>query len=125
MAGTALFVYGTLTDEGLVVVLTGRRFVRRPARLEGYERVVPARGYPYVVPRAGRHVEGFLVEDVDAASLRRLDTYEDEGRLYLRRPAEVVVAGDRRTCEVYVGRAALTAPRARGPGRGRRPASGG
>src|SRR5579871_4601369 len=89
MAGTALFVYGTLTDEGLVVVLTGRRFVRRPARLEGYERVVPARGYPYVVPRAGRHVEGFLVEDVDAASLRRLDTYEDEGRLYLRRPADL------------------------------------
>jgi len=90
-------------DDARLESVTGQRFARRAARLEGFERVAPARGYPYVVPRAGAHVDGHLIENVDAASLRRLDTYEDEGRLYLRRPVEVVVGGERVACETYVG----------------------
>ncbi len=103
MAGTALFVYGTLMSEAHLYSLTGRRFPRRRARLEGYERILPNQGYPYVVPKAGGQVEGFLLDDVDAASLRTLDAYEDEGHLYLRRPAEVIAAGRRWPCETYVG----------------------
>ncbi len=103
LGGVALFVYGTLMDDARLESVTGQRFARRAARLEGFERVAPARGYPYVVPRAGAHVDGHLIENVDAASLRRLDTYEDEGRLYLRRPVEVVVGGERVACETYVG----------------------
>ena len=103
LGGVALFVYGTLMDDARLESVTGQRFARRAARLEGFERVAPARGYPYVVPRAGARVDGHLIENVDAASLRRLDTYEDEGRLYLRRPVEVVVGGERVACETYVG----------------------
>ena len=92
-------------DDARLRSVTGQQFARRAARLEGFERIAPARGYPYVVPKAGAHVDGHLIEDVDAASLRRLDTYEDEGRLYFRRPVEVVVGGERVACETYVGNA--------------------
>ena len=103
MPTTALFVYGTLIDEGRLRSLTGRTFPRRPARLDGYERVTPPGGYPYVVPKPGSTVDGWLVEDVDATSLARLDAYEDEGRLYWRRTAAVHVDGVAVGCEVYVG----------------------
>lgn len=103
MAGTSLFVYGTLMSEAHLYSLTGRRFPRRPARLEGYERILPNQGYPYCVPKSGGQVEGFLIEDVDAASLATLDRYEDEGRLYHRRPVEVLVDRRRVPCETYLG----------------------
>src|SRR5229473_2228585 len=97
MGGVALFVYGTLMDEERLEQLTGRRFPRRRATLERFARVVAAHGYPTIVPQAGARVE-----DVDAASLAALDVYEDAGRLYARRSAEVLVAGERIPCEVYV-----------------------
>jgi len=103
MAGASLFVYGSLISESRLHSLTGRRFPTRRARLEGFERVLPGRGYPYVVPRPGGRVEGLLLEEIDPASLRALDAYEDEGHLYLRRPVEVTVEGRRVPCETYVG----------------------
>src|SRR2546426_2157212 len=102
MGSVALFVYGTLMDEDRLAQLTGRRFPRRRAALEGFARVVAAHGYPTIVPRAGGRVEGVLLENVDAASLAALDAYEDEGRLYARSAAEVVVDGERVACEGYV-----------------------
>jgi gamma-glutamylcyclotransferase (GGCT)/AIG2-like uncharacterized protein YtfP len=110
MPGGALFVYGTLTDPECVVAVTGRRFARRPARLDGYARIAPAGGYPYVVPRAGASVDGFVLDGLDADALRALDRYEDEGRLYVRTPVEVAVAGERVACETYVGALIARAP---------------
>ena len=103
MTGAALFVYGTLMSEARLHALTGRRFPRRPARLEGFERIRPLHGYPYIVPTPGGAVEGFLIEGVDPAALGALDAYEDEGRLYLRRPVEVLVGERRVPCETYIG----------------------
>jgi len=103
MPGAGLFVYGTLMDEEQVFAVTGHRFPARAARLEGHERIAPHGGYPYVVPAPGSHVDGLLLEGIDAASLRALDRYEDEGRLYLRRPVEVSVGDARVACETYVG----------------------
>src|SRR5215510_7295018 len=103
MPGTALFVYGSLLDEARLEALTGRRFPRRPARLEGYERIAPPGDYPYIVARPGAAVDGVLIEDVDDDSLRGLDRYEDEGRLYARQPVEVVAGDVRIACETYVG----------------------
>jgi hypothetical protein len=48
-------------------------------------------------------VDGLLVDDIDAASLRKLDAYEDEGRLYLRQPVWVSVGDERVAAETYVG----------------------
>src|SRR5439155_9200026 len=111
--GVELFVYGTLMDEERVFAVTGRRFPARPARLEGYRRIMSGRGYPYVAPAPGSHVDGLLLEGIDAASLRALDRYEDEGTLYLRQRVEVIVAGAWVGCETYVGAGIRAAP---GPG---------
>jgi len=111
MPGVSLFVYGTLTEESRLESLTGRRFPRRPARLDGYERIEGAAGrYPYLAARPGACADGFLVEDIDPASLRALDAYEDEGRLYVRRRVEVTAEGRRVACETYVGAAIGEAP---------------
>jgi gamma-glutamylcyclotransferase (GGCT)/AIG2-like uncharacterized protein YtfP len=103
VASASLFVYGTLMSEARLYSLTGRRFPRRRARLDGFARILPRGGHPYIVPRLGAHVVGVLLEGVDADSLGRLDAYEDEGRLYHRRPVEVMAAGRRVACETYVG----------------------
>jgi gamma-glutamylcyclotransferase (GGCT)/AIG2-like uncharacterized protein YtfP len=83
--------------------VTGKRFARRPARLAGYRRVVGSHGYPDLVASPGSEVDGFLIDDVDPASLRALDTYEDEGRLYRRQPVRVRVEGALVDCDVYIG----------------------
>jgi gamma-glutamylcyclotransferase (GGCT)/AIG2-like uncharacterized protein YtfP len=103
MAGARLFVYGTLLDDERVVAVTGRRFASRPARLDGWRRVLPRRGYPYLVPDAGAGVDGRVLEGLDDAGLAALDRYEDAGRLYHRRRVVVHVDGDALECEVYVG----------------------
>ena len=110
----SLFVYGTLTDDARVEAVVGRRLPRRPALLEGYERVEQAGSYPYVVPRDGARVEGVLLDEVDDGALARLDAYEDEGGLYVRREVVAVADGRRVTCEVYVGSGIIRGARGRG-----------
>ena len=90
-------------DEARVEAVVGRRLPRRPAALEGFERIHPAGSYPYVVPRTGATVEGVLLDEVDDTALARLDAYEDEGGLYVRQETVALVAGLRVACEVYVG----------------------
>ena len=99
----SLFVYGTLMDEGRARAIVGRPLPRRPAELPGYERIAPDGGYPYVVPHEGGAVSGILLDEIDDAALARLDAYEDEGGLYIRREAVALVDGRRVTCQVYVG----------------------
>lgn len=100
-----LFVYGTLVDLRRVEALTGRQFVRVEATLEGFERLEPDGGYPYVLPKPGGSVAGLLLKNIDTASLHRLDEYEAEGDLYLRREVEVLVAGQPIRAMTYVGHA--------------------
>ena len=103
MAGVSLFVYGTLLSDALVRKLTGRVFPKRPATLDGFERVEPPGDYSYITRRPGARVEGYLLDGVDAASLARLDAYEGDG--YIRTTLEVTVGdGARVACESYVGR---------------------
>jgi gamma-glutamylcyclotransferase (GGCT)/AIG2-like uncharacterized protein YtfP len=101
--GHRLFVYGTLMSQRQLVAVTGRPFPTRAATLHDYERIIPPGDYPYVVPRPGGVVDGTLVEDLDAEALAALDAYEEVGRLYTRRPAEVLVDGTAVPCDVYVG----------------------
>ncbi|HEV7733364.1 MAG TPA: gamma-glutamylcyclotransferase family protein [Candidatus Binatia bacterium] len=96
-----LFVYGTLVDRSVQHRVTGRAFPARPARLTGWVRRTAV--YPYVVPSPGDGVDGVLLDDVDDASLARLDAYEDAGRLYERRQVTVMVDGAPVGCDVYVG----------------------
>jgi gamma-glutamylcyclotransferase (GGCT)/AIG2-like uncharacterized protein YtfP len=100
-----LFVYGTLRDPDCQRAVTGRAFPGRPATLCGFRRVEPPGGYPYLVADDGAVLEGVLLDDVDTEALARLDRYEDEGRLYVRRTVTVTVDGADLTCDVYVGAA--------------------
>ena len=113
MRSRRLFVYGTLIDEERLRTLTGRRFPRHVARLAGWKRITTRAGYPGIVPAAGAHVDGLVIDGLDATALAALDAYEDEGRLYLRHPVAVTSGGRRLACEAYVAR---TGP----PGRARR-----
>jgi len=99
----SLFVYGTLMEDGRVQAVVGHRLPRRPAVLQGFERVEPAGSYPYVVPRDGATVDGILLDEVDDTALARLDAYEDEGGLSIRREVVAVADGRRVACHVYVG----------------------
>src|SRR5262249_6612912 len=98
-----LFVYGTLTEPACVERVTGRRFASRPALLHGWARTIGTHGYPLIHPSPDDVVEGVVLDGVDAAALRALDAYEDEGRLPLRREVDVMVDGQSIPCQVYVG----------------------
>ena len=100
-----LFVYGTLVDLRRVEALTGRQFARVEATLEGFERIESDGGYPYILPKLGGSVAGLLLKNIDTASLNRLDEYEAEGDLYLRREVEVLVGGQPIHAMTYVGHA--------------------
>ena len=99
----SLFVYGTLMDERRAEAVVGRPLARRPAELHGYERIEHAGSYPFGVPQEKGTVTGILLDGVDDAALARLDAYEDEGSLYVRRDAVAVADGKRVRCQVYVG----------------------
>jgi len=108
---TSLFVYGTLMDPAFVFQLTGRSLRRQVAVLGGYRKVSPKGGYAYVVPDPDGSVEGLVLRDVDDATLRVLDCYEDEGRLYQRTEVMVTVEGHSEPAMTYVGACGLiTAP---------------
>lgn len=98
-----LFVYGTLTDPLRVKALTGQQFTQVEATLEGFERIVPDTDYPYILPKPGASVSGFLLKHLDTVSLECLDEYEAEGDLYLRQEVEVWVSGEPVAALTYVG----------------------
>ncbi len=98
-----LFVYGTLMQSDVVAAVTGTSFASKPARLPGYRRISLAGHYPYIVAEDDAFVDGLLLLDVDAAALAKLDAYEDEGVLYVRRTVSVLVDGQPHACQTYVG----------------------
>jgi len=101
-----LFVYGTLLDEAQLRAVTGRCFDTRPAQLPGHRRVWPHGRYPHLVADPSATVDGLLLDDVDARALAALDTYEDEGRLYVREQTVVSCGGQPVPCWVYRARRA-------------------
>lgn len=116
MSGAALFVYGTLQFPEVLVALLGRTLHGRPAWLPDHARLgVRGEVFPGLVPRAGATTAGLLYEDVDAATLLRLDAFE--GELYERR--RVVVRADptsRRAAGRLHGARTPGAPGTRGGG---------
>ena len=100
--GKTVFCYGTLEFPAIMEAVAGRRFARIGAVLEGYACfVIKGAVYPGVVAEQGARTSGTLYTDVDPASLRRLDRYED--RTYVRRRAPVCTSsGETIEAEVYV-----------------------
>ncbi len=95
-----VFVYGTLMDPHIIKAVTGKRFETRRAILYGYRKIDPPYSYPLLLPDPRHKVEGRLLLNVDADSLKRLDDYEDEGKLYQR--CVVTVKTDDADMEAFV-----------------------
>lgn len=100
--GKAVFCYGTLEFPEIMEAVTGRRFPRTGAVLEGYAcYLIKGAVYPGVIGESGACTPGTLYADVDPDALRRLDRYEDG--IYARRRVPVRTShGDTVVAEVYV-----------------------
>lgn len=106
-----LFVYGTLMDKSLLYQITRKYFPTFPACLRNFKKLTSHLGYPYIVSSKGSKVEGLLIVEIDPDSMKWLDQYEDEGRLYLRKKIAVVSDGKRIACQAYVGNPKVLRPR--------------
>jgi gamma-glutamylcyclotransferase (GGCT)/AIG2-like uncharacterized protein YtfP len=98
-----LFVYGTLMDKSRLYKLTGKHFPASVAVLKDFKKFPSRLGYPYIIPERGFVVDGLLIRDIDEQSLKKLDQYETEGRLYHRKKVQVICDGEEMSCETYVG----------------------
>ena len=107
----SVFVYGTLMEESSLYQITGQRFPTFPAYLEDFKKVFSHFGYPYIVPSNGSRVDGLLIRGIDADSSKRLDKYEDAGRLYFRKQVTAICGDEKCACEVYVGNEKFLRPR--------------
>ena len=86
----ALFVYGTLMFDAVLVTLLKRLPKSHPARLKGYRRfAIRDRVYPAIVPEAGSSVCGLVLLGLTAEERRILDEFEDED--YIKTPLTVHV----------------------------------
>ena len=98
-----LFVYGTLLSEEIRSSVLQRDFSTCEAELTGFKRIIPTRGYPYIIPDINERIRGLLLRDLDSLTMARLDEYEEEGILYHRRSVTVRVGTNSIPSEVYVG----------------------
>jgi gamma-glutamylcyclotransferase (GGCT)/AIG2-like uncharacterized protein YtfP len=81
-APTHIFVYGLLTFPEIVTAVTGQSFNMVPAVLPGYRRFGLSKSpletpVPILLEEAGFRQPGQLLLDVDAASVAKLDFFED------------------------------------------------
>jgi hypothetical protein len=80
--GHELFFYGTLLDDDVFALVTGRCLAPRDrcrATIDGYIRVFrEGASYPILIASAGARVEGALVGKVRAREAERLKTFEGD-----------------------------------------------
>ena len=84
----ALFVYGSLLEEGTRSEILGHRVETIAARLAGYER--RRARYFYIVRAEAAEAIGMVLLGLTAEDWRRLDVYEEVPELYTREVVEVV-----------------------------------
>lgn len=97
-----LFLYGTLLDEDIAVVVCGVPLVGDVATLSGYRcRNLVNEVYPGIIPHEGEVVAGRLCHDVSPAIVQQLDDYE--GPQYVRHQVKVeIVGGEPVIAQAYV-----------------------
>ncbi len=98
-----LFVYGSLHNDQYFQILTGRSLPSQSAELLDHRRIQPKNSFAFAVPWKGSSVRGKLLSGVTSAILKRLDEYEDEGRLYHRRVALCRTDAGTVPAFVYIG----------------------
>lgn len=73
-----LFTYGTLELPEVFAAVTGLRADGMPARLNGYARYrLKGEAYPGIIAAPGEGLQGTLYRDLDPATHKMIDHYED------------------------------------------------
>lgn len=98
-----LFVYGTLMSDKYVSLLLNRKVKTVPAKLYHFMRLNPSWSFPFIVKHRGAVTKGRILKDITTDELRILDDFEDEGKMYHRRPVVARTAKLRQRCQTYVG----------------------
>lgn len=100
-----LFVYGTLMSDHHVQLLLHRKVESIPAVLNHYMKIVPKGGFAFIVKQTGASTDGRILKDLSKEEIEKIDSFEDEGHLYLRRSVHVRIADteDRVKCMTYLG----------------------
>jgi gamma-glutamylcyclotransferase (GGCT)/AIG2-like uncharacterized protein YtfP len=89
-----LFTYGTLMCEEIMEEVSGCRFQKTGAVLEGYcRRGIRGEEYPGIVPKKDESVCGVVYRGIPDEAWARLDRFE--GALYERHAVTVRLAGEK------------------------------
>jgi hypothetical protein len=111
---THIFVYGLLTFPEIVSAITGKSIQMLPAVLPGYRRFGLSKSpldtpVPILLAEAGYRQSGQLLLDVDAASVAKLDFFEDlDSGHYVKTPVRVEANGQWFEAFCYSAGPALT-----------------
>jgi len=100
-----LFVYGTMRNPYHRKLVTGYDFDTEPAVLYNYRRIHPRNGYPFAIHWRGSKIEGQIIYGITPDVFKKLDEYELEGTLYLRKVVRVLLGESEQfvTTYVYIG----------------------
>jgi gamma-glutamylcyclotransferase (GGCT)/AIG2-like uncharacterized protein YtfP len=99
-----LFVYGTLNNPHYLKLIAGQQLLTQKGTLHNHRRIHPKSGYPFALPWKGCKIEGKIVYGLTPAILARIDQYESEGTLYIRRVVQVRVEEEWVDAFVYIGK---------------------
>ena len=101
-----LFTYGVLSHPKLFEALTGKRPETVDAELRDFERyTVQKPGYPRfpaAVATEGASIQGTLIRQVDAESMRILDEFEEVDEGLFERTQRVVFGPDGQALDAFV-----------------------
>jgi gamma-glutamylcyclotransferase (GGCT)/AIG2-like uncharacterized protein YtfP len=98
-----LFVYGTLMNDRYVELLLNRKVSSISAQLYHYMRMEPSWSFPFIVQHRGAVTKGRVLQDISIEELKILDEFEDEGKMYYRKPVVVRTGKRRQRCQTYIG----------------------
>jgi len=98
-----LFVYGTLNNAYNLKLVSGQNFDTEEATLYNYRRIHPESGYPFAVHWPGSKIEGRVVYGIPPDALKKIDDYESEGYLYIRKNVKIQVKEQHVDAYVYIG----------------------
>jgi gamma-glutamylcyclotransferase (GGCT)/AIG2-like uncharacterized protein YtfP len=99
-APDALFVYGSLLDEGKRMEILGHRVEVVGARLAGFER--GRARYFYIARAEAAETRGLIMLNLAEADWHRLDAYEEVPALYTREEVEIATPEGMVRCWVYL-----------------------
>ncbi len=99
-----LFVYGTLNNDYHLQLLTGKLLPYEEGVLLNHRRIQPKNSFAFAVYWKGYSIRGRLLYSVTPDIIQKLDEYENEGELYIRKIGDIRVGDVIHKSWVYIGK---------------------